>query len=81
MAAGVDEITQAALTLRDEERAALASTLLASLDEPADDPLEVEAAWDAEIEHRVDDMSGRVNTIPWEQIKAELAERRGSRHR
>lgn len=82
MAAGVDEITQAALTLREEERAALASALLASLDEPADDPVEVEAAWNAEIENRVDDIvSGRVGTIPWEQITAELAERRASRQR
>jgi len=35
----------------------------------------VEAAWDEEIKRRVDDIrSGRVKTIPGEQVLRELAE-------
>jgi putative addiction module component (TIGR02574 family) len=48
--------------------------LIESLD---DEPAEagVEAAWDAEIKRRVDDIrSGRVKTIPGEQVLRELAE-------
>ena len=42
-------------------------------DEPAEDG--VEAAWDAEIKRRVEDIrSGRVKTIPGEQVLRELAE-------
>jgi putative addiction module component (TIGR02574 family) len=48
--------------------------LIASLDEAA--PGEgVEAAWDDEIKRRVDDIrSGRVKTIPGEQVLQELAD-------
>jgi putative addiction module component (TIGR02574 family) len=82
MAARFEEITQVALALPLDERAKVASALLASLDEPADDPAEVHAAWTAEIRSRIDDIrSGRVQAIPLEQIKAELAERRAFRNR
>ncbi|MCL2422715.1 MAG: addiction module protein [Micrococcales bacterium] len=73
MAAETDDITQAALALSERERAALAETLLDSLDAPS----EVEAAWTDEIESRVDDiLRGKVKTIPFAQIKAELAAHR-----
>lgn len=71
-----------ALALPVEERAKVASALLASLDDPADDPAEVQAVWMAEIRSRIDDLrSGRVRTIPLGQIRAELAERRVSGNR
>ncbi len=80
MVAGFEEITQVALALPIDERAKVASALLASLDEPADDPAEVEAAWATEIDRRARDvLSGKVEGIPWETIKVELAERRRAR--
>jgi putative addiction module component (TIGR02574 family) len=51
-----DDLLREALALSDAERADLAVELLASLDSPADEPVEVEAAWAAEIAKR----AGRV---------------------
>jgi len=80
MTAEVDEITQAALTLDDEDRAALASALLASLDESAEDTHEIEAAWNEEIEDRIDQIViGGSDTVPWEELKLEISERRARR--
>lgn len=82
MATGVEEITQAALTLTERERAALASALLESLDEPAQNPGEVQEAWTAEIGSRVDELvSGRVKTVPLAEVKAHLAADRAARRR
>ncbi|MGA1987939.1 MAG: addiction module protein [Candidatus Sulfotelmatobacter sp.] len=63
-----------ALALSTQERGFLIDRLIASLDEAA--PGEgVEAAWDDEIKRRVDDIrSGRVKTIPGEQVLQELAD-------
>jgi len=71
----VSELLERALTLSTHERGQLIDRLVASLDEEA--PEEgVEAAWDEEIKRRVDDIrSGRVKTIPGEQVLQELAER------
>jgi putative addiction module component (TIGR02574 family) len=70
----VSELLEKALTLSTQERGLLIDRLVESLDdEPAEEG--VEAAWDAEIKRRVDDIrSGRVNTIPGEQVLRELAE-------
>ena len=79
MSAGFDEITQLALTLPVDQRAQVANVLLASLDDSADSA-EVHEAWTAEIASRVDDItSGRVQTIPHEDVKRQLAERRAAR--
>lgn len=81
MAAGIEEITQLALTLPMDERAKVASALLASLDDPAD-PAEVHEAWTSEIKSRVDDIvSGRVKTIPRADVRAQLAADRAARQR
>lgn len=81
MTAGIDEITQLALTLPVDERAKVASALLASLDESAD-PAEVHEAWTSEIKSRVDDIaSGRVKTIPRAEVRAQLAADRAARQR
>lgn len=81
MAAGTDEITQLALTLPVDERAKVAITLLASLDDPAD-PAEVHEAWTSEIKSRVDDIvSGREKTIPRAEVRAQLAADRAARQR
>jgi putative addiction module component (TIGR02574 family) len=70
----VSELLEKALTLSTQDRGLLIHRLIASLDEEA--PEEgVEAAWDEEIKRRVDDIrSGRVKTIPGEQVLRELAE-------
>lgn len=79
MTAGMDEITQLALTLPVDQRAQVANALLASLDDTADSA-EVHEAWTAEIKSRVDDItSGRVQTVPHEEVKRQLAERRAAR--
>jgi putative addiction module component (TIGR02574 family) len=57
-----------ALGLPDEQRAALAAVLIASLDESVDE--DAEAAWAAEIAQRLRDVqSGAVTTIPWSQAR------------
>lgn len=69
----VSELLQKALELSTQERGLLAARLIDSLDdEPAEEG--VEAAWDEEIKRRVDDIrSGRVKTIPGEQVLREMA--------
>lgn len=68
------EILEKALALSTEERGALIDHLIESLD---DAPTEegVEAAWDTEIKRRVDEIrSGKIETIPGDQVLRELAE-------
>jgi putative addiction module component (TIGR02574 family) len=51
-----------------EERANLANTLIDSLDATVDE--DVEIAWQEEVRRRIDDLrSGRVNVIPWEEVR------------
>ena len=79
MTAGMDEITQLALTLPVDQRAQVANALLASLDDPADSA-EVHEAWTAEIKSRVDEItSGRVQTISRDEVEAQLAADRAAR--
>ncbi len=65
------DVWKEASDLSEADRAALAGLLIESLEgEP--DP-DVEAAWAAEIERRVADMeSGKVQGIPWEQVRQRL---------
>ncbi|HEV2206942.1 MAG TPA: addiction module protein [Candidatus Acidoferrales bacterium] len=59
-----------ALALSPEERAALANTLLESLDES---DASVEEAWDEEVARRMQDLkAGRGVTIAWEELHREL---------
>lgn len=79
MTAGIEEVTQLALTLPAAQRAQIANTLLASLDDLAD-PAEVHQAWTAEIRSRVDDIvSGRVQTVSRGEVRAQLAADRAAR--
>jgi|UPI00055F47BC putative addiction module component (TIGR02574 family) len=79
MTAGIDEITQLALTLPVDQRAQVANALLASLDDAADSA-EVHEAWTAEITSRVDDItSGRVRTLSRDEVRAQLAADRAAR--
>jgi putative addiction module component (TIGR02574 family) len=68
------EVLDKALALSVKERGLLIDRLVESLDDgPAEEG--VEEAWADEIKRRVDDVrSGRVETIPSEQVFRELEE-------
>ena len=79
MTAGMDEITQLALTLPVDQRAQVANALLASLDDTADSA-EVHEAWTTEIKSRMEDItSGRVQTLSRDEVRAQLAADRAAR--
>jgi len=62
------KILEAALKLPPEARAAIAGSLIESLDEEVDES--VEAAWADEISQRVQDLdSGTAKTIPWSKAR------------
>jgi putative addiction module component (TIGR02574 family) len=70
----VSELLEKALTLSEQERELLVDRLSDSLNSESPEA-GMEAAWDEEIKRRVDDIrSGRVKTIPGEQVLRELAE-------
>ena len=73
--AQVSELLEKALTLSTQERGLLIDRLIETLDdEPAEEG--VEAAWEEEIKRRVDDIrSGRVKTIPGDQLLGRLKAR------
>lgn len=63
-----------ALQLPREERARVAREIIASLDGPADQ--DVEAAWLAEVERRLDDVErGTAEMVPWDVVRQRVAER------
>jgi putative addiction module component (TIGR02574 family) len=74
MTPDVSELLKKALALPPEARAALATSLFESLDEePADEG--VEAAWSEEIKRRIEDIdSGKVEMIPYEEVRRRLAD-------
>ncbi|HEX8245375.1 MAG TPA: addiction module protein [Longimicrobium sp.] len=64
MSLPLERLEAEALELPTNERAALAHRLIASLDEGADDPTEVELAWEEEIQQRMEAYRrGEVQTI------------------
>jgi putative addiction module component (TIGR02574 family) len=66
------EILKDALALPTEARAALAGSLLDSLDADVDE--DAEAAWATEVSRRVAELdSGVVKTIPWAEVRRRLA--------
>jgi putative addiction module component (TIGR02574 family) len=67
------EVFDAALTLPQGERAALAHRLLASLDEPAEDPAVVASEWADEIGRRLSGIAtGVTEGIPWDEAREQL---------
>jgi putative addiction module component (TIGR02574 family) len=67
------EVFDAALTLPQDERAALAHRLLASLDESADDPAVVARKWADEIGRRVSGIAaGASEGISWDEAREQL---------
>ena len=70
----MEELLKRALKLPAEARAALAGSLIDSLDEIVDE--EAEEVWAAEIGRRLDDLrAGRVKLIPWPEVNQRVAGR------
>jgi putative addiction module component (TIGR02574 family) len=66
------DILKEALALPSEERAALAASLLNSLD--TDDDEDAETAWAIEVNRRVTELDGgAVKTIAWAEVRRRLA--------
>jgi putative addiction module component (TIGR02574 family) len=65
------DILKDALALPPEARAAVAGSLLESLDDEIDEG--AEAAWETEIARRLDDLdTGKVKLIPWATVRRRL---------
>ncbi len=67
-----NDLLKEALKLPPEARAALAGSLLDSLDQEVDE--DAEAAWQVEIERRLREIdSGAVKPIPWSQARLRIS--------
>jgi putative addiction module component (TIGR02574 family) len=70
MSPDVSDLLKRALALPVDERAALANTLLDSLETTNQS---VEEAWDLEVARRMEDLkTGKAITVPWKQLHQEL---------
>jgi putative addiction module component (TIGR02574 family) len=68
----VSELLEKALSLPPEARAALAGSLLDSLDETVDAFAEEE--WNKEIARRIEEIdSGKVKPIPWAEARRQIS--------
>jgi len=68
----ISELLKKALALPPAARAALAGSLLDSLDETVDDSAEAE--WSAEIARRIQELeSGKVKPIAWADARREIS--------
>ena len=73
MSPEVSELLKQALALPAEARAALAGSLLESLDDKVDPS--VEQAWSLEIARRIEELdSGKVKPVPWAEARRQIAE-------
>ncbi|HKP77294.1 MAG TPA: addiction module protein [Longimicrobiaceae bacterium] len=72
MTRALENVEAQALELPTSDRAALAHRLIVSLDDgPDEDPTEVELAWEAEIQQRLDEYRrGDVQPIPSSEVFA-----------
>lgn len=78
MSPEVTDLLKRALALSADERAALANTLLDSLETGNES---VEEAWDKEVARRMADLkAGKAVTVPWEQLHRELLAIVNERH-
>ena len=68
------DLLKEALKLPPEARAALAGSLLDSLDQEIDE--DAEAAWQTEISRRMRELdSGAVQTVPWSEARRRIVGR------
>ena len=70
MSNDVSELLKHAMELSPEERAALAASLIDSLDQNVDP--EAEAEWEKEIERRLAELDGGQKTIPWSEARRQI---------
>jgi putative addiction module component (TIGR02574 family) len=76
MSMSPQQVEADALGLPANERARLAQRLIESLDEEIEDPVEVERAWEAEIQSRLDEYrTGKVQTTPAADVFSEARRR------
>ncbi len=76
MAKTADDLWEEVLALPAQERARIASDLLASLDSEAVDEEEIDQLWSAETQRRVAMLeSGDAGTLTWDDIQQRFAER------
>ena len=72
MSPETSELLKRALALPVDERAALANTLLDTL-EISNESASLQDAWDEEVARRVADLkAGKAVTVPWEELHREL---------
>jgi putative addiction module component (TIGR02574 family) len=72
MSPETSDLLKRALALPADERAALANTLLNTLDGP-NESISLQEAWDAEVARRIADLkAGKAVTVPWEELHREL---------
>ena len=65
------ELLKEALQLPADARAALAGSLLDSLDQEVDE--DAETTWQLEINRRIEDLdSGKVKTVPWSEARRRI---------
>lgn len=70
MSAESSDLLKRALALPVDERAALANTILDSLESNDEG---VQQAWDEEVARRIESLrAGKSVTVPWEQLHREL---------
>ena len=71
MASKVEFILSEALTMSPSERALVAHCLIASIDEPADDNVELE--WIELARKRLAELeSGKVDPVTWDELKQKI---------
>lgn len=74
MTAATTKLEEKILSLPCEDRVYLVEKLLKSLNSPSRE--EIDKAWDEESERRIDEIeSGKVQTIPGEQVFQEIRKR------
>lgn len=72
MSPDVSELLKKALALPAEARAALAGSLLDSLDDSVD--VSAEEEWNDEIARRIEELdSGKVRPVPWAEARRQVA--------
>lgn len=80
MAKTADDLRVEVLALPAQERARIASDLLASLDSETVDEDEIDQLWSAETQRRAAMLeSGDAGTLTWDEIEQRFAERRAQR--
>ena len=80
MAKTADDLRDEVLALSVQERARMASDLLASLDSETVDEAEIDTLWSAETQRRAAMLeSGEAGTLTWDDIQHRFADRRVQR--